>query len=189
MKITDRSHLDKYRKEFLSHIDTQKKKIYVCGGTGCVAGGSMDIYEEIKKLVEEAGLNCEVSLDSDACQSSIGLKKSGCHGFCEMGPVLRIEPSKLFYLKVTVDDCKEIVEKSIVGDDVVERLIYHRDGIQYPEQEEIPFYKHQTRIVLEDCGQIDAESIKEYIAYGGYTSLEKVMFEQTPDETIKIITD
>ena len=106
-----------------------------------------------------------------------------------MGPVLRIEPSKLFYLKVTVDDCKEIVEKSIVGDDVVERLIYHRDGIQYPEQEEIPFYKHQTRIVLEDCGQIDAESIKEYIAYGGYTSLEKVMFEQTPDETIKIITD
>ena len=189
MKITDRSHLDKYRKEFLSHIDTQKKKIYVCGGTGCVAGGSMDIYEEIKKLVEEAGLNCEVSLDSDACQSSIGLKKSGCHGFCEMGPVLRIEPSKLFYLKVTVDDCKEIVEKSIVGDDVVERLIYHRDGIQYPEQEEIPFYKHQTRIVLEDCGQIDAESIKEYIAYGGYTSLEKVMFDQTPDETIKIITD
>lgn len=189
MKITDRSHLDKYRKEFLSHIDTQKKKIYVCGGTGCVAGGSMDIYEEIKKLVEEAGLNCEVSLDSDACQSSIGLKKSGCHGFCEMGPVLRIEPSKLFYLKVTVDDCKEIVEKSIAGDDVVERLIYHRDGIQYPEQEEIPFYKHQTRIVLEDCGQIDAESIKEYIAYGGYTSLEKVMFEQTPDETIKIITD
>ena len=101
MKITDRSHLDKYRKEFLSHIDTQKKKIYVCGGTGCVAGGSMDIYEEIKKLVEEAGLNCEVSLDSDACQSSIGLKKSGCHGFCEMGPVLRIEPSKLFYLKVS----------------------------------------------------------------------------------------
>ena len=189
MKITDRSHLDKYRKEFLSHIDTQKKKIYVCGGTGCVAGGSMDIYEEIKKLVEEAGLNCEVSLDSDACQSSIGLKKSGCHGFCEMGPVLRIEPSKLFYLKVTVDDCKEIVEKSIVGDDVVERLIYHRDGIQYPEQEEIPFYKHQTRTVLEDCGQIDAESINEYIAYGGYSALEKCLFDITRDDIVKTIYD
>ena len=189
MKITDRSHLDAYRKEFLKHIDTQKKKIYVCGGTGCVAGGSMAIYDEIKKLIEEAGLNCEVSLEEDACQSSIGLKRSGCHGFCEMGPVLRIEPSQLFYLKVKLEDCREIVEKSIVGDDVVERLIYSRDGIKYPEQEEIPFYKHQTRIVLEDCGQIDAESIMEYIAYGGYSSLEKVMFELTPDETVKIITD
>ena len=167
MKITDRKHLDQYRKEFLAHIDTQKKKVYVCGGTGCVAGGSIEIYHEIQRLIEESGLNCEVSLDDDACESSIGLKKSGCHGFCEMGPVLRIEPSKLFYLKVKPEDCKEIVEKSIVGDEVVDRLIYHRDGIQYPEQEEIPFYKHQTRIVLEDCGQIDAQSIKEYIAYGG----------------------
>lgn len=189
MKIKDKNQLDDYRKEFLSHIDKQVKKIYVCGGTGCVAGGSVAIYDEIKKLIEENGLKCDVSLDSDACGSSIGLKKSGCHGFCEMGPVLRIEPSKLFYLKVTIDDCREIVEKSIVGDEVVERLIYHRDGIKYPEQEEIPFYKHQTRIVLEDCGQIDSESIKEYIAYGGYSSLEKVMFSMTRDEVIKTITD
>ena len=179
MKITDRKHLDQYRKEFLAHIDTQKKKVYVCGGTGCVAGGSMEIYDELKKLIEENGLNCDISLDSDACEGSIGLKKSGCHGFCEMGPVLRIEPSKLFYLKVKKEDCQEIVEKSIVDDDIVERLIYSRDGIQYPEQEEIPFYKHQTRLVLEDCGQIDAQSIKEYIAYGGYTSLEKSMFDMT----------
>ncbi|MCB6367904.1 NADH-quinone oxidoreductase subunit F, partial [Intestinibacillus massiliensis] len=119
----------------------------------------------------------------------IGLKKSGCHGFCEMGPLLRIEPAKLLYLKVSLDDCEEIVEKSVVGDEVIERLIYSRDGITYPVQEEIPFYKNQKRIVLEDCGQIDAESIEEYIAYGGYSSLEKCLFDITQDDIIKTIYD
>lgn len=189
MRINNRSELIKYREEFLAHLETQKKKIYVCGGTGCVAGGSMKIYAELKKLIEEKGLNCDVSLESDSCGDSIGLKKSGCHGFCEMGPVLRIEPAKLFYLKVKPENCAEIVEKSIVNNEVVEELIYSRDGIKYPVQEEIPFYKHQTRIVLEDCGQIDAESIDEYIAYGGYSSLEKCLFDIDRDEIVKTIYD
>ncbi|MDO4544857.1 MAG: NADH-quinone oxidoreductase subunit NuoF [Bacillota bacterium] len=179
----------KAREAFLQHLKKQKKKVYVCAGTGCVAGGSMEIYEKLKKLIEEKGLACEVSLEADSCGESVGLKKSGCHGFCEMGPVLRIEPAKLFYLKVKLEDCEEIVEKSIAGDQVIERMIYTRDGIQYSVQEEIPFYKHQTRIVLEDCGQIDAESIKEYIAYGGYSSLEKALFDRSRDDIIKTIYD
>ena len=120
-------------------------------------------------------------------RQTIGLKKSGCHGFCEMGPVLRIEPSKLFYLKVKLEDCQEIVEKSIVDDDSCRTSYIQRETVySYPEQEEIPFYKHQTRLVLEDCGQIDAQSIKEYIAYGGYTShLKNAMFDMTRDDSHK----
>ena len=189
MKINNRNELIKRREEYLTHLETQKKKVYVCGGTGCVAGGSMEIYEELKRLIEEKGLRCDITLEADACGDSIGLKKSGCHGFCEMGPVLRIEPAKLFYLKVKPEDCEEIVEKSIVNDEIVDSLIYTRDGIKYPVQEEIPFYKHQTRIVLEDCGQIDAEAIREYIAYGGYSALEKCLFDIDRDEIVKTIYD
>ncbi|MFR7984351.1 MAG: NADH-quinone oxidoreductase subunit NuoF [Clostridia bacterium] len=181
--------LQKSREAFLEQIDRQTKKIYVCGGTGCVAGGSMEIYERLKELIEEKGLNCQVNLEKEEEGNHIGLKKSGCHGFCEMGPLLRIEPAKLLYLKVSLDDCEEIVEKSIVKDEVIDRLIYSRDGITYPVQEEIPFYKNQERIVLEDCGQIDAESIEEYIAYGGYSSLEKCLFDITPDDIVKTIYD
>lgn len=189
MKINNRAELIQYREDFLKHLEQQKKKIYVCGGTGCVAGGSMEIYQHLKERIENGGLNCEISLEADSCGESIGLKRSGCHGFCEMGPVLRIEPAKLFYLKVKPDDCDEIFEKSIAGDEVIDRLIYTRDDIQYPVQEEIPFYKHQTRIILEDCGQIDAEAIREYIAYGGYSSFEKCLFDMERDDIIKTISD
>ena len=189
MRINNRTEIKNYRDKFLKELERQKKKIYVCGGTGCVAGGSMEIFHKIQVLIEARGLKCEVILEEDGCGETVGLKKSGCHGFCEMGPVLRIEPAKLFYLKVKLEDCEEIVEKSIIGDEVVERLIYNEEGKTYPVQEEIPFYKHQTRTVLEDCGQIDAESINEYIAYGGYSALEKCLFDITRDDIVKTIYD
>jgi len=189
MKIKNREELQRLRAAFLEQIDQQAKKVYVCGGTGCVAGGSMEIYARLKELIEEKGLKCQVELEKEEEGAHIGLKKSGCHGFCEMGPLLRIEPAKLLYLKVSLDDCEEIVEESIIKDHVIDRLIYSRDGITYPVQEEIPFYKNQKRIVLEDCGQIDAESIEEYIAYGGYQSLEKCLFEITPDDIVQTISD
>ena len=189
MRINNRTEIKNYRDKFLKELERQKKKIYVCGGTGCVAGGSMEIFHKIQELIEARGLKCEVILEEDGCGETVGLKKSGCHGFCEMGPVLRIEPAKLFYLKVKLEDCEEIVEKSIIGEEVVERLIYNEEGKTYPVQEEIPFYKHQTRTVLEDCGQIDAESINEYIAYGGYSALEKCLFDITRDDIVKTIYD
>ena len=189
MRINNRTEIKNYRDKFLKELERQKKKIYVCGGTGCVAGGSIEIFHKIQELIEARGLKCEVILEEDGCGETVGLKKSGCHGFCEMGPVLRIEPAKLFYLKVKLEDCEEIVEKSIIGDEVVERLIYNEEGKTYPVQEEIPFYKYQTRTVLEDCGQIDAESINEYIAYGGYSALEKCLFDITRDDIVKTIYD
>ncbi|MEG0291419.1 MAG: NADH-quinone oxidoreductase subunit NuoF [Anaerovoracaceae bacterium] len=189
MYIKNRNELDVARKLFVEQLSRQTKKIYVCGGTGCVAGGSLDIYDRLKELIVERGLSVEIEIEKEKEGTHIGLKKSGCHGFCEMGPLLRIEPSKLLYLKVKVEDCEEIVSRTIVNDEIIERLIYKKDGESFPVQEEIPFYKGQTRNVLQACGQIDADSIEEYIAHDGYLALEKSLFEYDGDEIVKIISD
>lgn len=189
MIINSREMLRQERQRFLNMLAGQKKKIYVCAGTGCVAGGSLEIYERLKELLEEKRVPCELELTFEREEERVGLKQSGCHGFCEMGPLLRIEPSELLYLRVSLDDCEEIVERSIIRDEIIDRLIYQKDDIRYPKQNEIPFYSHQKRVVLKDCGQIDAESVEEYIAYGGYEALEKCLFDLSGDDIIKTIYD
>ena len=152
MKINTREELEAKRKILKQALNTQYKQILICAGTGCVAGGSLDIYARLQELIEEKGLKCSVTLEEEPHDSSVGLKKSGCHGFCEMGPLLRIEPMGWLYIKVKVEDCEEIVEKSILGDEVVERLAYKdQEGNIYKKQEEIPFYRQQTRVALEHC--------------------------------------
>ena len=119
----------------------------------------------------------------------VGVKKSGCHGFCEMGPLVRIEPYNYIYIKVKEEDCEEIFNETILHGRPVERLMYHKDGVVYRQQEEIPFYKKQTRLVLKNCGHIDAENINEYLAVGGYQALRKVLFTMDPAEVIQVISD
>jgi NADH:ubiquinone oxidoreductase subunit F (NADH-binding)/(2Fe-2S) ferredoxin len=119
----------------------------------------------------------------------VGMKKSGCHGFCEMGPLVRIEPQGWLYTKVKLEDCEEIVEKTIIGGENIERLAYKQNSTIYKKQEEIPFYKKQTRLVLESCGHINATSIKDYLAMGGYTALEKALFDMTPSSIVKEVSD
>ena len=163
--------------------------VVICGGSGCVAGGSLNVYDRMKQLMEERGLKVDVVLQHETHDESVGLKHSGCHGFCQMGPLMRIEPMGLLYIKVTVDDCEEIIEKTILNDEVIDRLVYHEDGESYVRQEDIPFYKQQTRVALEHSGHINAESVEEYIAVGGYTALEKALFDMTPDEIIAEVSD
>lgn len=165
-------------------LDAQKKKIFVCAGTGCVAVGSLHIYDEFIRLMKEKEIFCEVKLEQEPHVHSVGIKKSGCHGFCEMGPMVRIEPEGWMYIKVTPKDCAEIIEKSVVANLFIERLGYQKEGRVYPTQEEIPFYKHQTRLVLEHCGRMDATSIGEYLALGGYAAFEKALFDMSPDEVV-----
>lgn len=170
-------------------LEKQQKKVLVCGGTGCVAGGSLHIYDHIKQMCEERGLDVCVELAHEPHGDNIGLKKSGCHGFCEMGPLLKIEPLGVLYTKVKPSDCEEIVEKTVLGDEIIERLLYQLDGKSYQHQEEIPFYKKQTRIVLANCGQSDAEDVLEYIAKGGYSALAKVLSSMTGEEVCKQISE
>ena len=189
MRIESRQHLIECRKEFKKALDCQYKQVVICGGSGCVAGGSLKVYDRMKQLMEERGLRVDVVLQHESHDESVGLKHSGCHGFCQMGPLMRIEPMGLLYIKVTVDDCEEIVEKTILNDEVIDRLVYHEDGESYVRQEDIPFYKQQTRVALEHCGHINAESVEEYIAVGGYAALEKALFDMTPDEIIAEVSE
>jgi NADH-quinone oxidoreductase subunit F len=118
----------------------------------------------------------------------IGVKKSGCHGFCEMGPLILIEPEGWLYTKVRLEDCEDIINKTILRGEICEHLVYHAQGNPYLKRKEIPFYKKQTRIVLEQCGLMDAESIKEYLALGGYRAFEKVLLEMEAEQVIAEIT-
>ena len=187
--LQTRKDLINAREEYKQSLEKQKTKILVCAGTGCVAGGSLEIHDRLIGLIREKGINCSVSLEAEPHAPSVGVKKSGCHGFCEMGPLVRIEPQGWLYIKVKLADCAEIVEETIAGGRFLERLAYNKDGKTYPSQEEIPFYEKQTRLVLEHCGHIDATSIREYLAYGGYAAFEKALFYSTADEIVKIIDD
>lgn len=186
--LKSREELKSYREAAIASFKTQTTRIIICAGTGCVAGGSLKVYAKLKELMEEKNINVTIDLEAEPHDESVGLKKSGCHGFCEMGPLLRIDPQGWLYTKVKVDDCEEIVEKTIVNGEYIERLAYKTENNIYIKQEEIPFYKQQNRIVLEHCGKIDADSIKEYIASGGYTALEKALFEMTSDEITDEVT-
>ena len=185
-KFLTKAALDEARAIFKDAYDKQTKKIIVCGGTGCVAGGSLNIYNNLKSLMENNSVNVSVTLEHEPHgDNEVGLKKSGCHGFCEMGPVVRIEPQGWLYTKVKESDCQEILEKTVLKGEFIDRLGYTSNGNLYKKQEEIPFYRQQNRVVLEHCGRIDADSIEEYIAIGGYASLEKALFEMKEEEIIE----
>lgn len=187
MRVKNKAHLEELSGIFKSSLDRQKRKVLVCAGTGCVAGGSIEIYEKIKKMIEEKGILADVDLHRE--DEGVGVKKSGCHGFCEVGPLVRIEPYKYLYLKVTQEDCEEIVETTLIKGEPVERLMYNWEGKIYPTQEEIPFYRKQTRVVLENCGHMDAESIQEYIAREGYLAAAKAINSMTKEDICKQITE
>ncbi len=189
MIVKTREELQKLREEYAAGLAGEKKKILICAGTGCISSGSLVIYDELKKIMESRGLWVEVELAEEPHDDSVGLKKSGCHGFCEMGPLVRIEPQGWLYVKVKPGDCEEIVEKTIIGGEHIERLAYTKHGEIFKKQEEIPFYKKQTRHVLEHCGHIDATSIKEYLGIGGYRAFEKALFDMDGEEIVQMISD
>ncbi len=188
-KLT-RERLDALRAEAKTLLAADSREVLICAGTGCIAGGSLNIYDRLKALCEERGLHTRVSLrreENDA--DALHFKKTGCHGFCEMGPLLQIEPDGILYTHVKVEDCEEILEKTIIGGKVVERLLYELDGVKYPKDAEIPFYQRQTRVVLENCGATDAEDLTEYIARDGYAAFEKALFEMDSEEICREILD
>ena len=163
-------------------------RILVCSGTGCIATGSNKIYEIFEKLVKETP---GVELVFSPCgghheDKAVGVKKTGCQGFCELGPLVRIQKGDKVtqYVKVQPEDCADIIEKSVIGDETIERLLYHKGETAYVSPDEIPFIAKQTRIVLENCGKFDAESLDEYLAAGGFEALKKAMFELGRDGVI-----
>ncbi|MCF0137288.1 MAG: 4Fe-4S binding protein [Oscillospiraceae bacterium] len=190
MKLNSREDLINLRRNCAAAVGNEELRILVCAGSGCIAGGSLKILEKLRELMAERGLAACVELREHIDHgNAVGLKRSGCHGFCEMGPLIRLEPAGVLYCRVSVSDCEEIIEKTVIGGEIIDRLLYSEDGISYKKQEDIPFYKKQKRVALEHCGHIDAESIDEYIAVGGYSALEKALFELSSEEIIAEVSE
>ena len=149
--------------------------VLVCGGTACCSGGGDKIVEAFARELESAGLKEKVQVVT-----------TGCLGFCEQGPIVKILPQGTFYVQVREDDVKEIVAEHLVKGRVVQRLCYDPEQAKKLVAEaNIPFYQKQYRIVLRNCGVIDPEKIEDYIARDGYKAIEKVLFEMTPEQVVE----
>ena len=163
--------------------------VLVCAGTGCIASGAMKVYDYLRTTCQSRGIPVAVCLKDEAGKEGIHLKKSGCHGFCEIGPLVCIEPLDILYAHVKVEDCDEIIEKTILGGEVIERLLYTQNGVSYQRRDDIPFHKNQHRVVLKNSGKSDAEDMTEYLALGGYTAFEKALFTMTGEEICREIAN
>ncbi|MDH4156037.1 MAG: 4Fe-4S binding protein [candidate division Zixibacteria bacterium] len=177
MRIKDPQHLSKVQKECRAALGKFPKKVIVCCGTGCLANGAAKIvtaFEDVLSKRKVKGFSIEA------------VTKTGCHGFCEQGPLVVIEPQGTFYTRVKPKDVEAIVEKSLAHDEILEPLLYSdpSNGHKIERYNDLPFFSMQRRIALRHLGKIAAHSIDEYIADGGYQALAKVLTSMTPDEVI-----
>jgi len=176
--INNLTELDEYRKQIKKH-QSKLKSVAICSGTGCQALGSNGVLKAFKDEIKKRGLQDEVKV-----------MDSGCHGFCERGPLVVIKPGGIFYQKVKPSDIESIVEKTIINGELVQKLLFvdPHDNIKYQKEEDIPFYKKQKRLIFGDNVKISPTSIDDYISIGGYSALQKVIEEYSPDEVIEIVT-
>lgn len=159
----------------MQHI---RAHVLICGGTGCKSAGSKEVQLAFSRAIEAKGLGEEVMV-----------VETGCHGFCEHGPLVIVYPEGTFYCQVKAEDVEEIVESHLFKGRIVERLLYHEPLTHesIPNYSEINFYKKQHRLVLANCGAINPEQIEEYIAVGGYEALAKALTTMKPDDVIEEI--
>jgi NADH:ubiquinone oxidoreductase subunit F (NADH-binding)/(2Fe-2S) ferredoxin/Pyruvate/2-oxoacid:ferredoxin oxidoreductase delta subunit len=167
------------KERLLGGRDPDQPRVSVCCGTGCRVHGSMDVIEAFRREIDGRSLNGDIRV--------VG---TGCHGFCEKGPVVVLKPSGVFYQGVGVDDVPEIVAESVLNGAVIDKLTYvdpvSKDRIVH--EEDVPFYRQQQRLVLDLNGDIDPTNIEDYIAFGGYAALSKALYQMKPEEVIEEVT-
>lgn len=177
-KIRTRSELDALRNLLLQQRDPNKPCVRVCIGTGCRARGSLDVLQFFRDEAKKQNLEVKV-----------GIKQTGCHGFCERGPVVVIGPKEIFYQRVKPRDVPEIVSKTLLNEELVDRLLYvdpaTNQKVVY--EQEVPFYKRQTRRILGKNGIIDPTNIQDYIVAGGYQALTKAITTMSHEEIIETV--
>ena len=175
-KLSSPEELEKLKKDILSKRDPNKSAVTVCAGTGCQAYGASNVYERFIEEIEKQGLDGKVEV-----------KATGCHGFCEKGVVVIIFPEEIYYLGVRPNDIPEIVSRTLVKSEIIERLLYTDPitGKKAEKESEIPFYRNQNRIIFGNNKYINPKDIEDYIALGGYTSLHKALFQMTPEQVIQ----
>jgi len=177
-KLKSVKDIKRLQKTLLAERKGIRKSIAVCEGTGCHAYKSSDVADAFVKEINKRGLDKE-----------IGVRRTGCHGFCERGPMAKIFPEKIFYFKVKPEDVPEIVESTLPGKDLVEKLLFLDDktGKRCAYQHEIPFYKLQNPVVFGNNFLINPKDIEDYIALGGYSALAKALSGMTPADVVEEI--
>ncbi len=157
-------------------INSAKKDILCCGGTGCHASNAKELMDNLNKYIKENGL-----------ENDVRVVQTGCFGFCAQGPIVKVMPDNVFYVQVTPDDAKEIVESHIVGKKLVERLLFVEPLLKERVQDyaKMSFYAKQERIALRNCGLIDPERNEEYIANDGYQALAKCLFDMKKEDVVQ----
>ena len=178
MKLASEKELEDLRNEILSGRDPAKPCIAVCGGTGCHASGCNEVAQEI-----------HTELDSKNLNGKVDLRITGCHGFCERGPIVIVFPQGIFYQKVIPKDVKEIISSTVENGKIVDRLLY-KDPVSGEKKvcvEDITFYQKQKRLLLENNTKVNPAEIKDYLAINGYSALAKVLGKMTSKTVIDII--
>lgn len=170
------TELEELKNKILDAKDKQKTLVTICGGTGCHAYGCMKIAQSLKDEIKNQNL-----------QDKVEVKITGCHGFCEKGPLLVIQPENVFYQQVKEEDIPEIVSKTIRGKQIIQSLLYVDPDTEKKivEEGEVPFYKKQKRIIFGNNGAIEPRKIDDYIAINGYQALAQVLFDKTSEEVIQ----
>lgn len=181
--------LEKIAAKYTTAADTAAKRITICAGTGCVANGALKIFEAFKTQIAEANLPVVVELKEENQKDFLHLAKSGCQGFCQMGPLVTVLPENILYTRVKAADVKEIIKVTLIDNKVVERLLYHENGNPCKGTSEITFYTRQSRTVLALCGVIDPEDINEYIKHDGYFAARKAYLDMDQENLCKEILE
>lgn len=182
--------LEELKQKAISAIKACSTRILVCGGTGCMSNGAPAVFQAIQDELAKAGVPVRADIMSDEDEKAVGLGYSGCPGFCQVGPIVRILPADYFYVQVRPEDAKDIVEETVLKGNPVERLLFKtHDGVQTCKtRNDIPFYKDQTNVVLAECGVIEPGDIRDYIARNGYRAMAEALFGMTPEAVIDEIT-
>ena len=173
MPFKTKEELERYIQELKNKPVTAQ--VLVCGGLGCLAKGAEAVYKRFQELIEKNQLSATVEKTTDDHQPS--LKETGCMGLCEAGPLVRIEPKGILYLRVKPEDVDRIVEETLINNRVVDDLVYQEETNQeirkWPLMKDVPFYRKQKKIVLRNCGSIDPEELDDYLFHDGYLALQK----------------
>jgi NADH-quinone oxidoreductase subunit F len=174
-RIRGVSEFEQLRAEVRAKQDSIKTWISICGGTSCSASEARPVREALQEAIAKKRL-----------KKKVGLKLTGCHGFCEHGPLVVLSPNGICYERVKREDAAEIIERTVLGDEVIERLLYvdPQTKEKIPLEKDIPFYSRQTRVLLAGNMLVDAATIGDYIAIGGYQALAKVLTEMSPEKVI-----
>jgi len=185
-------NLDQIKKDYQEALAHYKKRIVVCAGTGCIANGSLQIYSALKDSLAMQSLDVSIELKAhDDHDHDVLISGSGCQGFCQVGPLVTVEPDGILYAHVKPEDADEIVGQTIVQGKLIDRLLYVNpaDGRHCKGAGDIPFYTRQKRTALKECGHLDPENVNEYISHGGYFAARDAYQKYSAEELCKLYQD